>query len=40
MNYNYRSLNSICEKIYVENGRLFYFNDDGKLDNYYLLKIR
>ena len=26
------------DKIFMGNGRLFYFNDDGKLDVYYIIK--
>ena len=32
-------MNSTCGKICLGNGRLFYFNDNGKLDLYYILKI-
>ena len=34
--YKYKSLNSTGEKIWVVNGRLFYFNHDGKLGLYHL----
>ena len=35
LKYNRQSINSTCGKVYVGNGRLFYFNYDGKLDVYY-----
>ena len=31
-----QSLNSMVEKICVGNGRFLYFNDDDKLDIYYI----
>ena len=31
---------STCAKICTGNGICFYFNDDGKLDLYYILKTR
>ena len=37
LKYNDQSLNSIYEEICVGNGRLFYFDEDGKLDIYYIL---
>ena len=37
--YNFQWLNSNCEKICVGNGR-FYLNNDGKLDLYYIFKIK
>ena len=40
LKYNCQSFNSTCEKICVENGRLFYFNNDGKLDPYFIFKRR
>ena len=36
--YNCQSLNSIGEKIYSGNDRLFYLNNEGKLDIYYTYK--
>ena len=36
--YKCQSLDSTCEQMYVVNGNFFYFNDDGKLDLYYILK--
>ena len=36
----YSSKNSTCDKICVGNGGFFYFNDDGKLDIYYIFKRR
>ena len=38
--YDCQSLDSTCDAIFVGNGRLFYFNNDSKLDLYYILKIR
>ena len=38
--YNCQSLDSTCDKICVENGIFFYFNHDGKLDLYCILKRR
>ena len=38
--YDCESLDSTCDEIFVENGRFFYFNNDSKLDIYYILKIR
>ena len=34
--YNFESLNSMGEKIFMVNGRFFYFNDDVKLEIYYI----
>ena len=36
--YNSQSLNSTGEKIYVVNYILFYFDDDGKLNIFYIIK--
>ena len=37
--YNFESFISTCEKICVGNGMFLYFNDDVKLDLYYIFKI-
>ena len=34
--YNFESLNSMGEKIFMVNGRFFYFIDDVKLEIYYI----
>ena len=39
LKYNCQSFNSTGEKICVENGRLFYFNEVRILDIYYILKL-
>ena len=36
--YNGQSLISTCDVVCVENVRFFYFNEDGKLDLYVLVK--
>ena len=38
--YNCQSLDLTCDKICVGNGIFFNFNNDGKLDICYILKIR
>ena len=38
--YNSQSLVETCDIICVGNGRFFYFNEDGKLDIYVIVKIR
>ena len=40
LKYNCQLLNSICDKIFLVNGRLFYFNNGSKLDIYYISKRR
>ena len=37
--YNWQSLVSTCDVVYVGNGRFFHFNEDGKLDLPILVKI-
>ena len=36
--YNCQSLNLMNEKSYIGNGRFFYFNNDGKLEIFYMQK--
>ena len=36
--YNYQSFHSSCDNFFVVNGECFYFNDDGKLDIYYIVQ--